>query len=153
MRRLCGLVFFLLLVTPSFCQATNWQQISHQPQYLLDRDSLTYQKNKDGKPQTALIGVVIRRSINQDQANKMAAGQTDSNLKSIIESTAYEENLYWFNLEKQTFYLAGSALLSSTETILATSQTETEPQPIPDKGLVAEVFKEILSAQVKKQIN
>ena len=153
MQRLCGLVFFVLLVASPFCQASNWQQVPHESQYLLDRDSLTYQKNKDGKPQTELVGVVLRRSIDQDQVNKIAAGQTDPSLKSIIELTAYEETLYWFNLEKQTFYLAGSALLSSSENILATSQTETEPQPIPEKGLFAEIYKEILSAQVQKQIN
>lgn len=153
MKKLCGLLFVLLLVYPSLCQAIDWQPISHESQYLIDRDSLTYQKDKDGRSQTELIGVVIRKSISQDQANKMAAKQTDSTLKSIIQSTTYEETLYWFNLEKQTFYLAGSALLSSREQILATSQTETQPQPIPEKGLFAEIYKEILSAHVKKQIN
>ena len=153
MKKLCGLIFLLLLVAPSLCQATNWQQVPHEPQYLLDQDSLTYQKNNEGQSQTELVGVVIRKNISQDQANKLAAGQTDANLKSIIELTAYEENLYWFNLNKQTFYLAGSALLSSSENILATSQTETGPQPIPEKGLFAEIYKEILSAQVQKQIN
>ena len=75
MRRLCGLVFFLLLVTPSFCQATNWQQISHQPQYLIDQDSLTYQKIKTESLKLRLSASLSEEALTKTKPIKWQLGR------------------------------------------------------------------------------